>query len=144
LSDVQSYRAGRISTTALQLAKLFVVRVELSEWKRGMWRTLRGRHFVLALNMTMAVNDWNGLLAGVALFVMGILALSGFAWNIRQGVSGYADRIHAYYERIGNPYSDDKRGIWKLAATKLAGAFALGIIMLLGGGLLIALATVSD
>jgi len=88
----------------------------------------------------MAVDDLNWLLAGIVIISLGIVALSGFAWNIRRGVAGYVEETRAYCKRIGNAYAADERGLWILAVTKLLGIAALGIVMLIGGGLFIALA----
>jgi len=59
---------------------------------------------------------------------------------MRRGVAGYAAEIRAYCQRIGNRYADDERGIWMLAVTKLVGILGLGIVLLIGGSLMIALA----
>jgi hypothetical protein len=80
------------------------------------------------------------MLAGIVFISLGLLALVGFAWNIRRGAAGYTEDIRAYCKRIGNPYADDARGLRTLAIAKLAGTVGLAVVMLIGGALLIALA----
>lgn len=88
----------------------------------------------------MNASDWNALLAGIAAIGLGLFAIAGFFWNMRRGVAGYAAEIRAHCQRIGNRYADDERGIWMLAVTKLVGILVLGVVLVIGGTLMIALA----